>query len=293
MPHRKARKQRDVFEEIMKSYKSSMILLAIIFSAVMRTQAVAQQNMLNLAVPAATAGEGGQTSALAEPTDDKLHIAFIPYLWFPGMHGTTGVLGYNTYVKASPADLLSHLDIGLMGTVEMNKKNWVVPIDFMWVALSDDHGVPANPTNIQSISFRAGQFIMTPKVGYRVVNTDRFQVDALAGLRYWHLGESLHFNPPLLNGLSTSQNWADAIGGGRIELIMSPKASIVIMGDAGGGGANLDYQVAGVASFKVKKNISLQAGWRYLDVHFQNGNHNFLYDMAESGAVVGATFYFK
>jgi len=37
----------------------------------------------------------------------------------------------------------------------------------------------------------------------------------------------------------------------------------------------------------------LQAGWRYLYVHYRNNSHQFLYDIAASGAVIGATFNFK
>ena len=45
--------------------------------------------------------------------------------------------------------------------------------------------------------------------------------------------------------------------------------------------------------FKVKKNVILQAGWRYLDVHYRNNNPGFLYDVAQSGVAFGATIYFK
>jgi hypothetical protein len=73
------------------------------------------------------------------PADDRCHITFFPYLWFSGIHGTTGVLGFNTSVKASPGDLLSHFEIGLMGTVAARKQHFVAPVNFMWVALGDDN----------------------------------------------------------------------------------------------------------------------------------------------------------
>jgi hypothetical protein len=180
-----------------------------------------------------------------------------------------------------------------MGTVETRKEHWVVPVDIMWVALSDDKGLPENEAGIESISFRSGQFILTPKVGYQIVDTPKLKVDSLVGLRYWHLGERLHFNPVLFNGVSTSQNWVDGVTGARIEMVLSPKASITVLGDAGGGGAAPDYQVAGLLSVKVKKNLVLAAGWRYLDVHYRNNSRLFLYDMTESGAGLGAVFHFR
>lgn len=198
------------------------------------------------------------------PADDPWHITFFPYLWFPGMHGTTGVLGFNTSVKASPGDLLSHFDIGLMGNVTARKQRFVAPVDFMWVALSDDKGLPENVVGIESISFHVGQFILTPKAGYQIIDTPKLKVDGLAGLRYWHLGEELHFNPKLFNGVSRSQNWVDGVAGARIEMVLSSKVSITVLGDAGGGGAVPDYQIAGLLGLKVKKKITLQAGWRSL-----------------------------
>jgi hypothetical protein len=209
------------------------------------------------------------------------------------MHGTTGVRGYNTSVSASAGDLLSHFNIGLMAATEFRKNRFVVPVDMMWIRLSDDHGLPVNEVGVNSIDFRAGQFLLTPEVGYRIVDKSNLTVDALVGLRYWHLGEKLTFSPTVFNGVSTSENWVDAVGGSKIHILLSPKASIVIAGDAGGGGASPDYQVVGLVGFKVKQNTTLQAGWRYLDVHYRNNSNLFLYDIAASGAVIGATFNFK
>jgi hypothetical protein len=237
-------------------------------------------------------GDSAQQDATGA-NDDQWHIAFLPYLWFAGMHGTTGVLGFKTSVSASPGDLLSHFNIGLMAATELRKNRLVLPVDMMWIRLSDNHGLPENEVGVNSIDFRAGQFLLTPEVGYRIVDKPNLKVDGLAGLRYWHLGQKLTFSPTILNGVSTSENWVDAIGGSKIRMLLSPKASIVIAGDAGGGGASLDYQIVGLVGFQVKQNITLQAGWRYLDVHYRNNSRLFLYDIAASGAVVGATFQFK
>ena len=227
------------------------------------------------------------------PADDQLHLAFAPYLWFAGMHGYVGALGFNAGVRASPGDLLSHADIGLMGTLEARKAHWVAPVDIMWLALSDDKGLPENGPGFHSISFRAGQFILTPKLGYQIVDTPKLKADVTAGVRYWHLGERFHFNPVLINGFSTSQNWVDYVGGGRIEMPLSPKASITVLGDAGKGGALQDYQIAGLLNYKIKKNLTLFGGWRYLDVDYRNNNKLFLYNMTVSGVGLGAVFWFK
>ena len=243
--------------------------------------------------------EPGQASSPAAETDpstamdDQWHIAFDPYLWFPGVHGTTGAFGLNASVHASAGDLLSHFDIGLMGTVEARKNRFVMPIDMVWTVISDDKGLPENELGVESISVRGGLFIFTSKAGYRIIDASKVKVDSLIGLRYWHLGERFHFNPTLYNEAHTSQNWVDVVAGGQIKMFLSPKAAIIVLGDAGGGQASPDYEAAGLLGLKLKKNLDLFMGWRYLDVHYRNNNKLFLYDMAESGAVLGAAFYFK
>jgi len=225
--------------------------------------------------------------------DDQWHIAFSPYLWFAGVHGTTGVLGYNTSIHASPGDLLSHFNMGLMGSTNLRRNRVVLPVDMMWIRLSDNHSLPENVLGVNSIDFRAGQFILTPGAGYRFVDKSNLKVDGLVGLRYWHLGQKLTFNPTILNGISTSQNWVDALGGARLLMLITPKLSMIISGNAGGGAAAPDYEVLGVVGLKVKRNITLQAGWRYLDVHYRNNSNLFLYDVAQNGAILGATFQLK
>ena len=266
------------------------VLLAVGILACAQQGLIAQQQS-ELSTLSSTDGDAQPDATGA--MDDQWHIGFLPYLWFAGMHGTTGVLGFNTSVSASAGDLLSHFNMGLMAVTEVRRNRVVLPVDMMWIRLSDNHALPLNEVGVNSIDFRAGQFLVTPEGGYRIVDKPNLKVDALAGLRYWHLGEKLTFSPTRFNGVSTSQNWVDAIGGSKIHMLLSPKASIVIAGDAGGGGASPDYQVVGLVGFQAKKNIALQAGWRYLYVHYRNNSHLFLYDIAASGAVVGATFYFK
>jgi hypothetical protein len=268
------------------------LLAGIALSLLLMPCAVAQERPVELNAPPLAGGDAASPDANGS-VDDQWHIGFLPYLWFAGAHGTTGIRGINASMHASAGDLLSHFDIGLMGVVEVRKNRVVLPVDMMWARLSDSKSLPENVVGVNSIDTRVGQFVLSPKGGYRIIDGEKLKVDALAGLRYWHLGEKLNFDPTVFNGLSSSQNWVDALGGGRMQLLLSPKASVMIAGDAGGGGASPDYQVVGLLGFKVKKNIILQAGWRYLDVHYRNSGSAFLYDVAQSGALLGATIYFK
>jgi hypothetical protein len=264
-----------------------LFVSTLIFS--LATPATAQMSALE-----GTSQSGG--TATSPPTagspDDDWHVGITPYIWFAGVHGNTGALGHEIGVHASFGDIFSYLNIGLMGEVEARKKRVLLVSDIMWMRLSDEKGIPLNDVGIQSVDAKVKQFLLTPGVGYRIVDKEKLKIDAIVGLRYWHLGESLEFTPSLVGGVSASQNWVDVLGGARIHIPLSQKTMITVGGDAGGGGANSDYQVAGILGYKISKKCVLQAGWRYLDVNYRNSS-SFVYNTATSGLLLGLTINLK
>ena len=217
--------------------------------------------------------------------DDPWKFAFSIYGWFPGIHGTVGVLGHDAGVHAPFSDVFHYLKGVIPIAVEADKGRFVMPFDFFWVKLGDDRGIPLNDFGQTSINLHVTESIFTPKFGYRIVDKEHFKVDALAGIRYWHVGQNLSLEPSGV-GFSQSANWVDGLGGARFTLPLAEKAAIIIAGDAGGGGANLDYQVVGLFTYKFTPKLGLGLGWRYLDVNY-GGSHQFLYDVAQTGAVAG------
>ena len=222
--------------------------------------------------------------------EEGWHLGITPYLWFPGIHGTVGALGRYASVHASAADILSNFNFGLMGYFDIRHDRIVMPLDIFWVRLKDDKAIPFDPA--VSAEAKLTETFLTQKLGFRVVDEEKLKVDALVGIRYWHLGTNLSLTPSTFGrDLSDSANWVDGVAGAKIEFPLSPKAVVTIAGDAGTGGAKLDYQVAGLLGYKVKK-VMLQAGWRYLDVNYRPGKTALL-DVAQSGLVLGVTFNVK
>jgi hypothetical protein len=239
-------------------------------------------------------GNSPASQKVATTGDDNWHLGISPYLWFAGVHGTVGALGRTASVHASATDVLSKFNIGLMGAMEARKQRFVLPIDFMWIKLSDDQALPENPfPGVTSIKVKVTQSILTPKIGYRFVDNPKLQADALIGLRYWHLGENLSFQPSgFLINYSQAANFADVVAGAKVTMALSPKAAVTILGDAGAGQANVDYQVAALLGYKIKPTVLLAAGWRYLDVNYRPSS-SFVYSAAQSGLLLGVTFNLK
>jgi hypothetical protein len=210
------------------------------------------------------------------------------------VHGTVGARGRTASVHASASDLLSHFRFGLMGAMEARYKRVVLPLDMMWVRLGDDKALPGPNLLATTANMKGSEFILTPKIGFRVIDQEKFKIDALTGFRYWHFGENLQFTPSTLGlDFSASQNWVDPLVGGRIQAALSPKVEVTIAGDVGGWGAGsqLDYQMVGLLGYRIKPKWTLQAGYRYLDVNYRSGGS--VVDTATSGVVFGVTIALK
>jgi hypothetical protein len=226
------------------------------------------------------------------PSDDGWHVGITPYIWFAGVHGTVGVLGREASVHASFGDVFSKLNIGAMGAIELRYNRIIMPVDFMWIKLSDDKAIPLGEQAF-SIKVKMTQTLLTPKIGYRFIDGKRAKVDVLIGIRYWHLTNNLTLQPTQpLGGFSASADWVDAVAGGKIQVLLTPKVVMTILGDAGGANARSDYQIAGLLGYRLGRKCILQAGYRYMSVNYRPQS-TFVYDVAQSGLVLGATINLK
>lgn len=243
--------------------------------------------------PAPQAGAASVSTA----NDDQWHIAVSPYLFFPGVHGTVGAFGRDVGFKASAADLLSHFRFGIMGAAEARRNRLLTSIDLMYMRLGEDNALPFPGLGATSANVTANIFILTPKVGLRLINQEKIKADFLTGFRYWHFSENLSFNPSILGlNFSHSQNWVDPLVGGRIEGALSPKMVVNILGDVGGWGtgSQLEYQVAGLLGYKIKPAMTLQAGYRYMYFDYEkNGGASAIAKTAMSGIIFGLTMNLK
>jgi hypothetical protein len=239
----------------------------------------------------AVPGAGLPPQTPSDPSSQGWHFSVSPYLWLPALHGTIGARRVETSVSASFSDIFSNFSFALMGAFDPRYNRIVMPLDFMWIRLTNDK---ASPFNIlaSSANIRVNMDILTQKIGYRVVDAEKFKVDALAGFRYWHAGTTVNLNSTILpvTRFYSSTDWVDGVGGARVQVMLLPKLSLTIAGDAGGGGASSDYQVVGLVGWKLKKFI-LQAGYRYLTVNYRPGST--VLDVTISGLILGATIPLK
>ena len=133
------------------------------------------------------------------------------YGWFPGIHGTVGALGHDASIHVPFSDVWHTLKGIIPIAVEADKGRFVMPVDFFWVKLGDDKGIPFNELGQTSVNIHLTESIFTPKVGYRLFDGEHLKIDALGGIRYWHVGLNLAVEPSGI-GRSQSANWVDGLG---------------------------------------------------------------------------------
>ena len=274
------------------------LVSAVLLGLLLCLSAGAQEQTTPVNMQTQTSAPQATTPApLPHDSDEGWHFSLSPYLWLAGARGTVaGPLGRGVSFHESVGDLLSHLNIGLMGAAEARYGRVLLNGDLIWIRLSDSKAVPFPVLGAVSADARVGQFVWTSKLGYRLISGDHFKADANVGVRYWHLGQKLSFNPSLLGiNFNGSQSWADVLVGGRVQLPVGTgeKAVVNLFGDVGGWGASakLDYQFGAVLGYKLCSKWTLQAGYRYLFVDYRrNGG---VFNMITSGAILGATYTFR
>ena len=278
------------------------VILGIALSSLLCMSAVAQGPAdSTLATPATTADapapapDPAPNPAPQYPTggggggDWRVGISI--YGWFPGLHGTVGALDHNASIHVPFSDVFHTLKGIIPIAVEADKGRFVMPVDFLWMKLGVDNGIPINDLGQTSINTHLTESIFTPKLGYRLYDGEHLKVDALGGIRYWYLGLNNTLEPSGL-GHSRSANWVDGLGGARFILPMGEKAAVTVAGDAGAGGANLDYQVLGLLNYNFTPKWGMAVGWRYLYVDYRPSNHQFVFNTATNGAIAGFTYNF-
>nr|WP_242479036.1 hypothetical protein [Lamprobacter modestohalophilus] len=214
----------------------------------------------------------GMTLLLAAPAaaqDAGWRFAVSPYLWAPGIETSVGTQWGPVDLDLSTSDVLSDLDLAFMGAFEARNGRWGLIADLFYAKLSQGRANPLGPL------FARGRVETTAKalsgyVGYRVSETERFAVDALAGFRVTDLAVDLSLSPGALPGqrLGVSGTWVDPVIGGRARVAIGSNGFATALADLGGFGGDSDqtWQVVAMLGYQFNARWSVQGGWRWFSI---------------------------
>lgn len=236
-----------------------------------------------------------------------------PYMWAAGLKGEVSPFkrGPTIGVEKSFSDVMDHLNLGGFLNVWGRYDRFVFSGDIMYVDTTDSHAygplsafqipglgvaIPAGSTVDATVDTK--QFMATMQGGYRVIEAPEFTLDALGGLRFWHISNDVTVTAshPLIGSRSASHgesfSWVDPVIGLRAFLPLTEKLSFQAQADIGGFGVGSDFtwSALATANYIFSDNLSVSAGYKVLDVDYDRGGH--VFDTRLSGPVLGMTWRF-
>ncbi|HEY7088020.1 MAG TPA: hypothetical protein VH518_08020 [Tepidisphaeraceae bacterium] len=227
--------------------------------------------------------------------DDIWHASVSPYLWLAGANGTIGFRGREVKIDQSFTDIFSNLKFGVMGLSDVRRGRISLLTDLMYIRLGDEKAIPVQGLpNAVDVKASLNTFTLTPYFGYRIVGSRRGSIDFLTGGRYYHIGSTITADGGSAGKISssTSDNWADFVEGARFNLNITPRIGAFFLGDVGGGGSVLTWQIVGGVGYRWNKRWSTALGYRRLYFNRQT-NTGVGIEQTQQGLVVGATFRFR
>lgn len=241
--------------------------------------------------------EGAQPADSAPPpaAASGWEFSAAPNLWLAGLKGDVGIVSQvePVGVDLSFGDILGALKFGAMGSFEARNGRFVASADVIYMSLGTSDNIEIREVDFLNAELDVKTFISTLTAGYRAVDQDRLFMDVFAGGRIISMKTSLDLQGPRRSfSGSKSETWVDPVIGARFQAPLGPDWSVTTYGDVGGFGvgSHLTWQLLGLVQYDLSRSWTLTAGWRHLDIDYEN--NGFVFDAAMDGPIIGVVYRF-
>lgn len=231
------------------------------------------------------------------PAESDWVFTAAPYLWLAGISGDVAAFGAPEIdIDVSISDVLKHLDMGLMGAGEARNGRFSFAGDFMWAKLSGKQDIDLGLGFGSEVKLTAENWMVTGLGGYSVVYGDGGNLDVVAGARLWAVDNTLKFSgggPLDFTGtIKDDETWVDPVVGLKGRANISPDFFVTGWALAGGFGVSSKFMwdVMGSVGYDFNDTFSMTAGYRGVGVDYHNDG--FVYDVVQSGPILGFVFKF-
>lgn len=237
----------------------------------------------------------------------------MPYVWMPSLDADTTVNGLSGSVDVNFGDILDdYLDFAMMGRVEAWKGKWGLTFDGVYFDLGLDgsfKGTSDGTSFALDIDVKLGMADFG--LAYRLFDQrfgencrQKLTFEPYGGLRYAYLKQKADLDVTIIGvgssgiTLGKSEDWVEPFFGGHILWDLNDKMAINVRGDVGGFGigsaSRLTWNFVAVVDYKLSKKVSLDAGYRILDIDYSrgSGSDKFALDAKLKGPVIGLTILF-
>ncbi|MCO5065920.1 MAG: hypothetical protein M9924_16095 [Rhizobiaceae bacterium] len=250
--------------------------------------------------PARAADPTAAPPAEAERATWALQVT--PYMWATGIKGDISPFQRAPTIgtEKSFSDIMDDLNFGGFLNIWGRYDRFVFSGDVMYVDTTDSKvfGLPPVPFPVPpgariNAAVDTTQFTATLQAGYRLLDTEQFTFDLLGGARFWHIS-----NDVTVSALGRSASygesfgWTDPLIGARAFVGLTEHLSLQAQADVGGFGAGSDltWSVLGTVNYTFTDHLSLSAGYKVLDVDYDDDGY--VFDTRMSGPVLGMTYRF-
>jgi hypothetical protein len=238
---------------------------------------------------------GDSTGSQPSWAESKFSITVTSYLWLTSLSGDIGVGGLPPAdVDITFGEIFKNIDWfppPIMLAAEARYERFGFLTDFIYLG-TEDEGNLSGPLALP-VEADLKTMILTFGGAYRVVQSNAVDLDLLAGGRLWMMDANVRVSGPFATRqVGGSKSWMDPIVGVVGHVRLGGGFSVRAEGDVGGFGlgADLDWQVLGTLQYQLDDSITLQAGYRYLAVDYDDGG--FVYDVALQGPLIGGSIRF-
>ncbi len=228
-------------------------------------------------------------------TESPWEFRLQPYGWLTAIDGTTGPQGFPAEIDAGFDDIFDILEMAAALQFEARKGRWGIIADAFYAELGTSGTLPGPLETNVNLDFE--QFLGELVAFYRVSESAESYVDLYAGIRHNSLTLELEATSdgPILDRKDTrsgDKSWTDPIIGIRTQWDINDQWYFVGRGDIGGFGVDSDltWNVQASLGYRFNESVSLEVGYRYFDTDYSE--NNFIYDVAQSGALIGVNFTF-
>ncbi|MEY3895281.1 MAG: hypothetical protein RLZZ214_800 [Verrucomicrobiota bacterium] len=239
------------------------------------------------------AGTPAIPDSVPAPVESAWSFRVAPYAWLTAIDGDIGIGPLTAPVDISFADTLDKLDMAAMFLVEAGYDRWTLTADFVYGDFSNEITGGGKPFG--SFRYEYTQWVLTPTVGYRVIEVDGYTMDVFAGARTTSFDTSLtgRFASGGQIQRGADDIWTDPIIGIRGQSALSERFFLRYNADIGGFGVSSDlvWQAFLGLGYNITENASLAVGYRGLGVDYTSSAYNTL-DVINHGPVIGLEFRF-
>lgn len=223
------------------------------------------------------------------PSDWDYRLA--PYLWIATITGDA--LGQKLDVPFST--LVDDLSMGFMGDFQARRNKWTFGFDLLYMneKFSKSAAVPVPDLGSVDVdgTGKLKAWVVTPTVGYALVDSDTTRFEVVGGLRYLDLDTKIRLDAEdqvILDDRASKSYW-DGIIGARGFFELNDKWYIPVYADVGWGDSKDTWQAMAGISYRFKKG-DVTLVYRYMKYTFDSDD--LLDDLELKGPALGFSFYF-